>query len=95
MVSHFRRAKKKCEEEERRREEVEEEEEKEEKEERYGNYVWMAMILYGNYFCIDLCMDFWTFVWVLVCSISRVYLGIHPNPKFVESWVGKTLVCIR
>ena len=34
-------------------------------------------------------------VWILVCSISRVYLGIHPNLRFVESWVGKTLVCIR
>ena len=26
---------------------------------------------------------------------SRVWLGIHHNPRFVESWVGKTLVCIR
>ena len=40
-------------------------------------------------------MDFLTFVWILVCSISRVYLGIHPNHRFVECWVGKTLVCIR
>ena len=40
-------------------------------------------------------MDFWTFVWILVCFISRVLLGIHHNPRFVESWVGKTLVCIR
>ena len=37
-------------------------------------------------------MDFWTFIWILVCSISRVSLGIHPNPIFVESWIGKTLV---
>ena len=37
----------------------------------------------------------WTFVWILVGSISRVYLGIHHNPRFVESWVGKTLVCVR
>ena len=28
-------------------------------------------------------------------SIPRVYLRIHPNPRFVESWVGKTLFCIR
>ena len=35
------------------------------------------------------------FVCILVCSISRVYLGIHNNPRFIESWVGKTLVCIR
>ena len=33
--------------------------------------------------------------WILVCSISRVYLGIHPNPRFVESLVGKNLACIR
>ena len=38
------------------------------------------------------CMNFWTFVWILVCSISNVSLGIYPNPGFVESWVGKTLV---
>ena len=44
--------------------------------------------------CMD-SMDFWTLVWMIVYSISRVYLGIHPNPRFVESWVGKTLVCIR
>ena len=42
-----------------------------------------------------ICMDFWAFVWILVCSISSVWLGIHPKPRFVESWVGKTLVCIR
>ena len=35
------------------------------------------------------------FVWILVCSIFRVWLGIHPNPRFVESWVGNTLFCIR
>ena len=37
---------------------------------------------------MDFCMD-------ISCSISRVYLGIYPNPRFVENWVGKTLVCIR
>ena len=31
----------------------------------------------------------------LFCSISRVLLGIHPNPRFFESYVGKTLVGIR
>ena len=43
--------------EERRREEEEEEEEGEENS-RYG-LLWISM-------------DFWTFVWILVCSISRV-----------------------
>ena len=28
-------------------------------------------------------------------SIARVLLRIHPNPRCLESWVGKTLVCIR
>ena len=42
-----------------------------------------------------ICMDFWTFVWILVCFISRVYLRILHNPRFVESWVGKTIVRIR
>ena len=28
-------------------------------------------------------------------SNSRVLLGIHPKPRVVESWVGKTLFCIR
>ena len=51
-----------------------------------------TMILYGT------CLDFYGFVWVLdLCkvisgSLSRVELGIHHNPSFVESWVGKTLV---
>ena len=50
----------------------------------YGD-VWISMILYG-----------WLWVGMDISgSISRVYLGIHPNPRFVESWVGKTLVCIR
>ena len=45
---------------------------------------------------------FWTLVWISMvfngykfCSISRVLLRIHPNPRFVESCVGKTLVGIR
>ena len=54
-----------------------------------------TMILYGLYEILWVCMDFWTFVWLLVCSIFKVSLRIHPNPRFVESWVGKTLVCIR
>ena len=42
--------------------------------------VWMTMILYVNS-----CM-----------KISLFHLlGIHLNLRFVESWVGKTLVCIR
>ena len=53
--------------------------------------VWNDMVWYGNY----LCMDYYGFVWILGCSISRFSLGIHLNPRFVESWVGKTLVCIR
>ena len=28
-------------------------------------------------------------------SIARVLIRIHPNPSCLESWVGKTLVCIR
>ena len=48
-------------------------------------------------------MDGYVFVWNLngsVCMdisgpISRVQLKIHHNPRFVESGVGKTLVCIR
>ena len=49
------------------------------------------MVVYGNY----LFTDCYGFIWILDCSISRVQLGIHPNPIFVKSWVGKTLVCIR
>ena len=51
------------------------------------------------WFCMDVwilwvCMDCYGFVWILVCSISRVCLGIHPNPRLVEIWIGKTLICI-
>ena len=28
-------------------------------------------------------------------SIPRVYLRMRPNPRCLESWVGKTLICIR
>ena len=28
-------------------------------------------------------------------SIARVLIRIHHNPRCLESWVGKTLVCIR
>ena len=56
------------------------------------DFVWIEMVWYGF---VWICMDFWTYVGILVCSISRVWLGIHPNPRFVESWTGKTLVCIR
>ena len=28
-------------------------------------------------------------------SIARVLIRTHPNPRCLESWVGKTLVCIR
>ena len=43
--------------------------------------VWMAMIVYGNYLCMDrndfvwiamVLYGFLDFVWILVCSISRV-----------------------
>ena len=73
MVSHFWREK--LEEEEKRREE-EEEEEKKGMElgiymEMYGNYdfVWNTMGLYG---LLWISMNFWTFVWRIVCSIYRV-----------------------
>ena len=55
-------------------------------------YVWIFGLLYGLLWFF---MDYYGFVWILVCSISRVLLGIHHNLRFVESWVGKTLVCIR
>ena len=45
-------------------EEGEEEEEKK-KRKTYGN-VWNLLSFVWN------CIDFWTFVWILVCSISRV-----------------------
>ena len=51
---------------ERRREkgrEKEREEEEEEVEERYGNYVWMGMILYGNY--VWMARILYGFVWKL------------------------------
>ena len=28
-------------------------------------------------------------------SIARVLIRIHPNSRCLESWVGKTLFCIR
>ena len=28
-------------------------------------------------------------------SIARVLIRIYPNPRCLESWVGKTLFCIR
>ena len=31
--------------------------------------VWIEMVLYG---LLWVCMNLWTFVWILVCSISRV-----------------------
>ena len=46
-------------------------------------------------FCVELVwifdfgMDFYGFLWMIGCSISRVQLGIHPNPRFVGSWVEK------
>ena len=85
-------------EEERRREE-EEKKNKKDEDERYG-----TRILYGNHVFV------WILVWNLygnamilygsVCmeisgSISRVWIRIHPNPRCLQSWVGKTLVCIR
>ena len=53
--------------------------------ERYGILYGNAMILYGNY----LGKDLYGFLWMIGCSNSRVYLGIHPNPRFVGSWVEK------
>ena len=30
--------------------------------------------------------------WLLVVSKPRVLIGFHPNPKIMESKVGKTLI---
>ena len=45
------------------------EEKKRRRRRRRGFQVWIAMVLYG---LLWISMDFWTFVWILVCSISRV-----------------------
>ena len=42
--------------------------------------------LYGLYGSV--CME-------ISGSIARVLIRIHNNPRCLESWVGKTLVCIR
>ena len=48
-----------------------------------------SMILYETlWFCMESCV-FWTLVEISMGSISRVLLGIHPNPRFVGSWVEK------
>ena len=38
------------------------------------------------WFCMESCV-FWTLVGISMVSKPRVLLGIHPNPKFVGSWV--------
>ena len=78
----------KREEEERRREE----EEEEEKKGMETICVWIIMILYGKYGYYGFVWLWYGLLWILVCPISRVWLGIHPNPIFLQSWVGKTLV---
>ena len=76
-----------------------EEKKKKKKNKKKRRKVWIYDFVYGDYFCMDSsigCYD--DFVWNtmgVVWIISRVYLGIHPNPRFVESWVGKTLICRR
>ena len=50
-----------------------------------------AIILYGFlvlYGILRVFMD-------LICSKPRVLLGIHPNHRYVESWVSKTLIHVR
>ena len=37
------------------------------------------------------CMNFHAIVWIIACPKPRVLLGFHPNPKIIESKVGKTL----
>ena len=77
------------------------EEERKKRRERRGRRKRRAKVWNSLDTCMDfygfvwISMDFWNFVWVLDYSISRVWLGIHHNPRLVESWVGKTLVCIR
>ena len=71
-----------------------EEEEEEEKKKRKPRKVWIHDFEYGNHVLVWRLLVYGNhddFIW----KISRVLLGIHPNPRFVESWVGKTLVCIR
>ena len=50
------------------------------------------MVLYGKYGHYGFVWLWYGLLWILVCTISRVYLGIHLNPRFLQSWVGKTLV---
>ena len=81
----------------RRREGEEEEEEgkekkKKKKEEEEAKFkVWIFGFLYGNYeLCMGVCVfgPCYGFLWFFK---SRVLLGFHPNPRFLESRVGKTL----
>ena len=76
-------------------EEEEEEEGKEKKKKKKEKEeaklkVWIFGVLYGNYkFCMGLCI--WTMVGIYMVFKPRVLLGFHPNPRFLESRVGKTL----
>ena len=40
------------------------------------------------WFCMESCI-FWTLIGISMVFKPRVYLGIHPNPRFVGSWVEK------
>ena len=44
------------------------------------------MVLYEIMCILDFGRNFYGY---LFCSISRVLLGIHPNPRFVGDWVEK------
>ena len=51
-----------------------------------------AIILYGFLVLYGILR---VFLWILICSKPRVLLGIHPNHRYVESWVSKTLIHVR
>ena len=53
---------------------------------RYGSldFLWKLLILYGI-------MYNWTMVGISMVFKPRALLGFHPNPRFLESRVGKTL----
>ena len=72
-------------------EEEEGKEKKKKKEEEEAKFkVWIFGFLYGNYeFCGIMCI--WTMVGMSMVFKPRVLLGFHPNPRFLESMVGKTL----
>ena len=77
----------------RREEEGKEKKKKWKKEEEEAKFkVWILAFLYGNYeFCMGLCIIGPYMVRISMVFKPRVLLGFHPNPRFLESKVGKTL----